>query len=217
LERFARIGPRLAAFIVIAGGAVLALVLVHRGAIDPMAIRNMIAGHPAAPLLFIVFQVIASLVVFIPRTILGIAAGLMFGFGWGAVWAILGAEAGAAAGFALWRWIGAGNFDLDSVAGLRPIVERAEKGGWRAVAITRLVPAPHGIVNAALAYTKVRWGAYLAGSLVGMLPMTLVQVDIGAAGGNAVEGGGRWLIWCLLLALGLAGSFLIKRIASRRL
>jgi uncharacterized membrane protein YdjX (TVP38/TMEM64 family) len=201
----------------VAATAVAAWTLVHHGAIDPVVIRNALAGSDMAALLFVILQIVASLT-FIPRTILGIAAGLMFGFAWGACWAILGAEAGAAAGFALWRWIGGGRFDPATSPRIGRIVARAEKGGWRAVAITRLIPGlPHSLVNIALALTTIGWADYLAGSLIGMLPMTLLQVDIGAAGGQLLRGQGAWIAGSLLLAAGLAGSFLIKRVASRRL
>ncbi len=223
MERLARLGPRLAVFILIAASAISAWILVRHGAIGPTTIHDALAHNRLAVPVFILLQIVASLT-FIPRLILGVAAGLIFGFAWGAVWAILGAEAGAAVGFALWRWIGAGAIDLKATAKRRRIAdiarqsaELAEKGGWRAVAITRLMPLPHSFVNIALALTKVGWVDYLVGSLIGMLPMTLLQVDIGAAGGKLLQGDGAWLAASLLLALGLAGSFLMKRLASRRL
>ncbi len=214
--RLEKIGPRVAAGLLVAAGAALAIDLVARGGFDAVAVRNMVAGDPLAPAVFILLQVIASLL-FVPRTALGVAAGLLFGFGWGAFWAIVGAELGAAAGFALWRWIGAGEVELDAMPRLGPLIRRAERGGWRSVAIVRLIPGlPHSVVNTALALTRVGWADYLAGSFIGMLPMTLVQVGYGAAGLHALQGHRGWIAGSLILAAGLAASFLIKRIASRR-
>lgn len=212
----AKAGPRIAAALLLLAGAVTAIGIFHGGGFDPIAIRDMIAGNPLAPAAFLVLQVAASLL-FIPRTPLGIAAGLLFGLVWGAFWAILGAVAGAAAGFAFWRWLGAGQVDLEATPRLGPLLERAERGGWRSVAIVRLIPGvPHGVANTALALTRLGWVEYLVGSFVGMLPMTLIQVDIGAAGGRALRGHGGWIVGSLLLAAGLAASFLIKRAARRR-
>lgn len=90
------------------------------------------------------------------------------------------------------------------------MVARAEHGGWRAVAILRLSPVPHSVANTLLAATNLRWRHYLLGSFAGMLPMTLAQVDIGASG-NAILNGRQWLLACLLLAAGLAASFLVTR------
>jgi len=191
-------------------------VLFHRGQLDPVAIKDAVAGSFAAPAIFVGLQILASLL-FVPRTVLGIAAGLIFGFAWGAFWANLGAVAGAAAGFALWRWIGAGEVDIEATPRLGPLIQRAESGGWRAVAIVRLMPAlPHSLANMGLALTKVGWRDYLLGSFVGMLPMTLVQVDIGAAGGTALAGHRGWIWGSLLLALGLGASFVIRRAGNRR-
>ncbi len=182
--------------------------------IAPATIRNMVAGSAFAPAIFVLLQVVASLV-FIPRTFLGIAAGLLFGFVWGSVLAILGAVAGAAAGFALWRWIGEGRVDLEATPKLGPLIERAERDGWRAVAIVRLIPGiPHSVSNTALALTKLGWGDYLVGSFIGMLPMTLFQVDVGAAGGQVLDGRGG-LVSLLLLGLLFTVSFLLRRRAGR--
>jgi uncharacterized membrane protein YdjX (TVP38/TMEM64 family) len=215
LGRFARIGPRIAVLALIALGAIFAISLVHRGTIDPSAVRDMVAGDAFAPLIFIVLQILASLL-FVPRTFLGIAAGLLFGFGWGSLWAMLGAEAGAAAGFALWRWMGKGQVDVEATPRLGPLIQRAEQGGWRTVAIARLVGPPHSLVNTAFALTRIGWTDYLVGSAIGMLPMTLVQGDVGATGSSILHGGSVWIYASLGLAALLAVSFFLKRAAVRR-
>ncbi len=194
--------------VLLAIGAGIALAVVYRGAIDPIAIRNAIAAQPLAPLLFVLLQIAASLL-FVPRTVLGIAAGLLFGFVWGLVLALVGAMLGAATGFALVRWFGVTGF-LDTSPGIGRVVERAEQGGWRAVAILRLAPVPHSLANTLLAMTNVSWRDYLFGSFAGMLPMTLALVDIGASGSAILERD-QWLLACLALAAGLGASFLIKR------
>ncbi len=199
---------RILVLLVLAAG--IAVALFYRHAIDPLAIRNAIAANPLAPVIFIALQIAASLL-FVPRLVMGIAAGLLFGFAWGLAWAVLGAMAGAAAGFALVRWFGVTGV-LDASPGLGQMVQKAEAGGWRAVAILRLMPVPHSVANTLLAMTNLSWRDYLLGSFFGMLPMTIAQVDIGASGG-AILSGGQWLLACLMLALGLAASFLLRRIA----
>ena len=212
----AKLGVRLAAVAIVAAGAVWALILLSRGEIDSAAIRDAVAQHPAAPLIFVILQILASLL-FVPRTVLGIAAGLMFGFVLGSVLAIVGATAGAAAGFAFVRWLGAGKIDLDATPKLGPLVERAERGGWRSVAILRLIPGlPHSVVNTALGLTRISWRDYLVGSFLGMLPMTLVQVSSGVAGREVLWGHNGWMVASLLLAVAFAASFLVKRAVSNR-
>jgi uncharacterized membrane protein YdjX (TVP38/TMEM64 family) len=188
----------------------IAVYVVYRHDIDPLAIRNAIAANPLAPVIFIVLQILASLL-FVPRLVMGIAAGLLFGFAWGLAWAVLGATAGAAAGFALVRWFGVSGV-LHASPGLGRMVRKAETGGWRAVAILRLMPVPHSVANTLLAMTNLSWRDYLLGSFFGMLPMTIAQVDIGASG-SAILSGGQWLLACVMLALGLAATFLLRRIS----
>jgi len=205
-------GVRLIALLAVAAG--IALAAAWRGILDPIAIRDAIAAHPLAPLLFIGLQIAASLL-FVPRTVLGIAAGLVFGFFWGAVWALTGAMIGAAAGFALVRWFGATGL-LDASPGIGRLVARCEEGGWRAVAILRLTPVPHSLANTLLAMTNLKWRDYLLGSFTGMLPMTLAQVEVGAAGGAVLDGSGPWLPASLLLAAGLFATVLLQRAGARK-
>ena len=199
---------RILALLVVAAGILLAFL--YRHAIDPVAIHNAIAANPLAPAIFIALQIAASLL-FVPRLVMGVAAGLLFGFAWGLLWAICGAMTGAAAGFALVRWFGVTGV-LDASPGLGAMVKKAEAGGWRAVAILRLMPVPHSVANTLLAMTNLSWRDYLLGSFAGMLPMTIAQVDIGASGSEFLSGG-QWLLACLMLALGLAATFLLKRLS----
>jgi uncharacterized membrane protein YdjX (TVP38/TMEM64 family) len=191
----------------------IAIAVIYRHEIHPTSIRNAIAGNPLAPIVFIALQVAASLL-FVPRAVLGIASGMLFGLFWGCVWAIVGATLGASAGFAMVRIMGfAGTLDTQpSVGG---IVAKAEQGGWRAVAVVRLVPIPHSVVNTILALTNLSWKNYLMGSFAGMIPMTFAQVAIGASGGEIIDAHGKWMWACLLLAFGLAGSLALRRTANK--
>jgi uncharacterized membrane protein YdjX (TVP38/TMEM64 family) len=192
----------------------IVLVVIYRDAINPLAIRNSVAANPFAPLLFVALQILASLL-FVPRTVLGLAAGLLFGLFWGLLWAMLGAIAGAAAGFAFVRWIGIQSaFEMSPR--LERLIARTGNGGWRAVAVVRLTPLPHSVANTALALSKVSWRDYLIGSLIGMFPMTFAQVEIGASGGLAFRGHTGWMIACLLLATGLGLSFFLSRLNRQK-
>ena len=192
-----------------------------RGVFDPAALTTLIDNSPAAPLVFIALHIVASLV-FVPRTLMALGAGLVFGMWWGALWAALGSLLGAIAGFLLARYLGGG---LAARAGWRraaALLERAEAGGWRMVAVIRLVPIiPHSLTNYALGMTRLRLGAYAFGSLLGQLPLTVAYADFGAAGGQALLGAADWRHAVLLPSLiGLAAlvlSLLIPVVARRRL
>ena len=183
-----------------------------RGVLDPTAITAAIDRHPAAPLWFLAAHTAASLL-FVPRTLLAIVAGLLFGMGWGIVWAASGSVAGATAGFLMARYINWGVLDLRR---LGPIVGQVERGGWRAVAVLRLIPImPHSIANYALGLTRLSLGDYAFGSLLGQLPMTVAYVDLGAAGERLMLDGTSWIEPTLIGLAGLSLSLLIPAIARR--
>jgi uncharacterized membrane protein YdjX (TVP38/TMEM64 family) len=184
-----------------------------RAVLDPITIAAAVAGYPAAPLGFLAVHIVASLL-FVPRTLLAIVAGLLFGMGWGIVWAALGSVAGAVAGFLVARYVIAG---LAGLEGLGPMAASVERGGWRAVAVLRLIPVmPHSVANYALGVTRLPLGAYAFGSLAGQLPMTIAYVDLGAAGERLMIGGASWLEPTLIGLTALSLSLLIPAVARRR-
>jgi uncharacterized membrane protein YdjX (TVP38/TMEM64 family) len=186
-----------------------------RELVDPRAITAAIARYPATPLVFLVVQTAASLL-FVPRTLLGVAAGLLFGIGWGIVWAALGGLAGAMAGFLIARYVNSGLIDLEGDTRIGPLLSRVEKGGWRVVALVRLVPVlPHSLTNYALGLTRMPLAAYALGSLLGQMPITIACVDLGAAGGRLIGGETDWITPSLIAAAALGFSFLIPALARR--
>jgi uncharacterized membrane protein YdjX (TVP38/TMEM64 family) len=210
---------RLIVLALLAGGVAAAW---HwRGLFDPLALTLLIERQPAAPLVFLAVHVAASLF-FVPRTLLAFGAGMVFGMGWGVAWAALGSLAGAVAGFLAARYIHSGFVDRAEMTRAAALLGRVERGGWRGVALLRLVPIiPHSLTNYALGLTRLRLGAYVVGSLVGQLPLTIAYVDLGAAGGRALLGAADWrhqVLWPSLIGVAaLALSLLIPVVARRRL
>jgi uncharacterized membrane protein YdjX (TVP38/TMEM64 family) len=206
-------------------GQVLVLVLIIAGIaaawrwrdrFDPLVLTELIHSAPLAPLAFLVLHVVASLV-FIPRSLLGVAAGLVFGMWWGLLWAALGSVIGAVAGFLLARYVHAGLFDPARWARFAALLDRVERGGWRMVTMVRLVPViPHSLSNYALGLTRLRLGEYALGSLLGQLPLTVAAVELGAAGERAMRGAADWLLPTIVGFIALALTILIPTIVRRR-
>jgi uncharacterized membrane protein YdjX (TVP38/TMEM64 family) len=209
-----RVAVRLMVLVLLAGGSTAAW---HwRAAIDPVAIGAAVAAYPAAPLVFLGAHMIASLL-FVPRTVLAVAAGLLFGVGWGIVWAAIGSVLGAIVGFCIARYLNGGMVDLESNPRIRPILDRVQRGGWRAVALLRLIPViPHSLGNYGLGLTSLPLGAYAFGSLVGQLPMTVACVELGAAGEELALGRAGWVAPTVIGAVALGLSLLIPVFARRR-
>ncbi len=213
LAGFRRLGRMVLVLLVLAGGV---LALTHRGALDAAAIAETLSGYRGAPLIFLAAQMVASLI-FFPRTVLAVAAGAVFGVWWGTLWSSLGRVLGALAGFALARYVNGGLVDLESLKRLGPVLLRAERGGWRAVAALRLIPLiPHTLSNYALGLTRLELGAYALGSLLGQLPMTVACADFGAAGQTLAAGKAGWLAPTLIGLAVLALSATLPRLLARR-
>jgi uncharacterized membrane protein YdjX (TVP38/TMEM64 family) len=187
-------------------GVGLAASWVERAALDPAAIRDAIAAYPAAPLVFLLAHVAASLL-FIPRTLLAIAAGLLFGMWWGTFWATLGSVLGAVAGLLVARYVNSGWLVLEDLPKVGPVLRRAEVGGWRSVAALRLIPVlPHSLSNYVLGVTRIGIWPYAIGSLLGQLPMTVAYVNFAVAGGKLAGGQANWVVPLLIGA----GALLIS-------
>jgi uncharacterized membrane protein YdjX (TVP38/TMEM64 family) len=192
-----------------------------RGFFDPRTLTAWIAAQPAAPLAFIALHIAASLF-FVPRTLLAIVAGLVFGMWWGVVWAAIGSVAGASAGFLVARYIDAGLLARANPTRLATLVSRVERGGWRMVALLRLMPViPHSLTNYGLGLTRLSLSSFAFGSMVGQLPLTVAYADLGAAGGHVLLGGGNWMhgvLWPTLIgAAALLLSLAIPALLRRRL
>lgn len=182
---------------------------------DPASISAAVGQSPAAPLVFLGLHVAASLI-FIPRTALAIAAGLAFGTFWGCIWAATGSVLGAIAGFLLARYVNLGLIDLKRHAHVGPALNRIQRGGWRAVALLRLLPVvPHSLANYGLGLTPMRLVPYAFGSLIGQLPMTIACADLGAAGERLALGDTGWVEPTVIGAVALGLSLLIPAIARR--
>jgi uncharacterized membrane protein YdjX (TVP38/TMEM64 family) len=188
-----------------------------RASLHPAELSATIGRYPSAPLVFLAVHIAGSLL-FVPRTVMAIAAGLLFGIGWGIVWAAIGSVAGAAVGFLVARYLNSGLIDLYRSHAIRPILEQVERGGWRAVAGLRLIPVlPHSLANYGLGLTGLPLGGYAFGSLVGQLPMTVAYVEFGAAGERVMRGAAGWLAPTLIGLGALALSLAIPAVARFRL
>ena len=205
---------RILVVVLIVAGTTAALI--YHGALDAATISDRVDDYAGViPLAFVVAHSLASLT-FVPRTVMAVVAGLLFGMWEGILWAMTGAMAGALTGFWLARYVAADLVVVEDIPRLGPLLRRAEKDGWRLVLISRLVPVlPHSLVNYALGLTQLSSIAYIVGTALGVLPTTLIFVDLGVTGRHALGGGQGWgeaLMWNVaLLAAALVLPWFFKR------
>jgi len=199
---------RLLVLIALVGAVLLAIAWRTTDVIGPLDSSQIVmwfAGFGAmAPLAFFLGRTLGA-VAFVPGSIMGISAGILFGPYWGVFYNLLASTAGAVLAFSIARfvaadWVARKVVDKKHLARL---ISGVEAEGWRFVAFVRLVPLfPYNVLNYALGLTRIKLSHYTLASLVCMIPADIAYVYIGYAGREAVAGN-EAAIWMGLLALGL--------------
>lgn len=196
----------------------LAGALVYGDQLDATTlIARVNEAGPAGPLILIGFYAAAT-VLFLPGSVITLAAGALFGPIWGALYCLTGATLGAALAFLIARYL-AGDWVQARAKGLlERLVRGVEAEGWRFVAFIRLVPLfPFNLANYALGLTRIPFWSYLLATLIFMVPGALAYGWLGFAGRQAITGG-EGLVRDGLIALALLATvaFLPRLLARLR-
>ncbi|HUX69926.1 MAG TPA: TVP38/TMEM64 family protein [Cellulomonadaceae bacterium] len=158
-----------------------------------------VAGYAAATLLLL------------PKNVLSMAAGLVFGLGSGVVLVWFAAMLGASGAFWLGRRLGREGVTRIAGRHLDRLDNLVRRHGVLAVLVARLVPVvPFTAVNYGSGLTAVAFPAYLAATAVGILPGTVAYVAVGAYG-TRPNGWQLWVAAGALLALSVGGSWFARR------
>ncbi|QYF90355.1 TVP38/TMEM64 family protein [Arthrobacter sp. PAMC25284] len=132
----------------------------------------------------------------VPKSVLSVAAGLVFGLAAGLAVVFSAAMLGAVAAFWLGRLLGRDAVERFTGARVGKIDELLHRRGLAAMIGVRLVPVlPFTVINYAAGLTSLRWRPYFLGTAIGILPGTLSYVTLGASG---LQPG-----WQLYLGLGI--------------
>lgn len=179
----------------IAAAAVTVLVL-------PLPSIEQLQGYFTAtrwgPLVFVLGYAALTLSP-VPKNVLSIGAGVVFGFAAGIGVVVAAALLGAAAAFWLGRWLGREAVEKFTGARVEKLDEVLRRRGFAAVVGVRLVPVlPFTAINYLAGLTSVRWWPYFSGTAVGILPGTVSYVTLGAYGMQL-----GWQVQAAAAALGL--------------
>lgn len=197
-------------------GAVVALLavgtwlVVSVGVPDLDSVRTQVAvlGFWAGPVFAGFYALITPTP--LPKTVLTLASGAVFGVGYGLVVVLAGATAGAVLTFYLARVLGREVVLRYFATAVRRVDAQARRYGVWAVLVLRLVPVvPFTALNWVAGVTAVRVRDFVLATPVGMLPTTAATVAVGAYGARGHS-------WPLLLALGVllfltAGAAMMHR------
>jgi uncharacterized membrane protein YdjX (TVP38/TMEM64 family) len=171
---------------------------------------------------------VPAALLFVPGSLLTLAAGFLFGLVKGTVIVSLGSTAGAAAAFLVGRNV-AHQWVVRRLAGrprLAAIRRAVETEGFKIVLLTRLSPLfPYNALNYAFGLTSVPVGRYILASWIGMLPGTIMYVYVGTAAkslqaalsGDPHRSTGQQAMFALGLVATVAVTAIITRTARRAL
>jgi len=140
----------------------------------------------------------AAALLFVPGSVLTIAAGALFGLGWGTVVASAASTGAAASAFLIARYLARARIEeMAEAHETFGAIDRAiREKGWKVVALLRLNPVvPFSLSNYLYGLTAVGFWPYLLASWAAMLPGTVLYVSLGAAG-RAAAGVGNADVLC---------------------
>lgn len=153
--------------------------------VEPAQIQGFVMEFGSwAPVVYMgLFAVLPAF--FFPVAVLALAGGLLFGLWAGSVYTFLGALINCTVMFLLARTIGAQKVrDMVELKLSSKWQDRlnaaAGRKGFFLLIILRLIPAvPYNLINYAFGLTPMSYPAYLLGSALGIIPGTLVFINIG--------------------------------------
>ncbi len=215
-------GPLRAALAAVALAALAVAVLRRPGWILE-ALEAARAGGPAGRLLYLLVYVVAGLLA-LPVTPLSVGAGHAFGPVMGALVAAPGACLGSCAGFVLGRTLLHGpvarRLARDRRLGL--IAGALRRRGREVVMLLRLSPlVPFPVLAHVAGATPMRLRDFAAGSLLGVLPSSVVAAWLGSLVPSARQAvapaPGSWPALAALIAATAAGTLLARRALLRAL
>ena len=191
------------------------------------ALLDLVAAHPvAAPAAYVLAYVCVTAFSLPGAAAMTLAGGFLFGTLAGGALAVIGATLGATAVFAAARTALGDRLRLRTGGMLARIEEGFRRDAASYLLFLRLVPAfPFFVVNIAAALLGARPAIFVATTLVGIVPGTLVFASIGAGLGSVFDAGARpdlsvalsWPVLGPLLGLGLLALLPVawRRLAGR--
>ena len=159
---------------------------------------------------------VLSTILFLPGSVLTLAAGFSFGIVAGSLVASLSATVGAFLAFLIARYL-VRDTVLKKLSGnvkFAAVDSAIGREGGKIVLLLRLNPiSPFNSLNYLLGLTSIRFWSYLLASWIGMIPGTILYIYLGVvgkAGMEAASGGqGRSTLDHIFLGIGLIATLIL--------
>lgn len=166
-------------------------------------------GFYAPPAFILIYAVFTLL--FLPKAVLSILAGVTFGLGLGFIYVLIGAMIGATLAFLVSRFLARESVERLAGRHLARLDKLIAPNAFLGIVIARLIPViPFTLLNYAAGLTVIGLGTFAGASVIGMLPGTFVYVSLGAFGVHPQS----WQFMAAVavaLALTIGGTFAVRR------
>lgn len=181
---------------------------------DLQAVRDWAAGLGAGGALLFVLGYAALTLTPVPKNLLTIAAGLVWGFWLAVALVYVGALLGAAASFVIGRALGREAVERLTGARVARLDAALAHRGLLAVLGARLVPViPFTLINYGAGLTAVRPRDYALGTAIGIIPGSAAYVALGAFG---LELGPPFWVALAVLGVLVLGGVVAAALLRRR-
>jgi uncharacterized membrane protein YdjX (TVP38/TMEM64 family) len=182
---------------------------------------------PLGWLLFIGLYALCCLL-FIPGSVLTLAAGAVYGFWGGSALVLAGNGVGSVLSLLVTRYF-LRDWMARRIAGnsrLQALEKAVAHDDWKLVLLTRLSPImPFSLINYSLGLTKISAWRFLLATEIGAVPATLIYVYIGTLTGSLARIGPdlrqhrsiEWIFQGVGLLLAIGVTVYVTRLASRAL
>jgi len=142
--------------------------------------KKLSAFGGLAPLVFL-FGGALVIALGVPRALVSILGGLVFGLFEGILLALIAALLGATIIFLLTKWLGRPLFKQKVGGYLRAIENHTKTDGFLLVIILRQLPLTSLLINVLIGLTSVSMGIFILGSIVGLLPEIVIFALFGSS------------------------------------
>lgn len=152
-------------------------ILLMISGMGPREIRAVIdASGAASPVAFVGLATL-MMCLFVPKTVISLSAGALFGLPMGGIMLSMTAVVSAFVNYTLGRWSLGGaprvSQSIRDIEVLRQIQVTAATAGFAMHLLVRLMPIPTTMISYAMGMAGARWGPYLAAAAMASVPQWL--------------------------------------------
>lgn len=214
----------LAGSVLLAAALVCGLLWVDEARDGALALIDWIERQGAAGMATFFGLYVLVVVLLLPGAALTLGGGFLFGFWIGAGLVIGSLAVGSGIAFLIARHLFGERLArrLESRPSLRAANRGLKREGWKLVALSRCMPGfPYKLSNYFFGLTAISFRSFFWANLVGVIPLTLLNVYIGAAAANLAALGDQerppwqWAVYAFGFVAALVLLAALTRLARR--